>query len=78
MSARAKATAGARAQLRAAGTPRPPDPKALLATYLDHHERHCAHCGKPLTGKQRKYCSTAHERAAVEARRRQRNKQANP
>ena len=52
--------------------------EALLATYLDHHERHCAHCGKPLTGKQRKYCSTAHERAAVEARRRQRNKQANP
>lgn len=63
----------ARAQLRAAGTRPPTDHEALLAAYLDHAERRCAHCGQPLAGKQRKYCSIAHGRA-VEARRRQRHK----
>jgi hypothetical protein len=58
--ARAKLTAyaiaHARAQLRAAGTPRPPDPEALLATCLDHQQgapgpepRLCAcGCGRPV------------------------------
>lgn len=58
--------AHARAQLRADDTRPPTDPEALLARCREHFERRCARCGKPLTGKQRKYCSTAHERTAVE------------
>jgi hypothetical protein len=66
----------AHARLRAAATPRPPDPETTLATYLDRlrapkpEARLCAcGCGQPITGESRggrarKYLNETHRKRA--------------
>ena len=70
----------ARAQLRAAGTPRPPDHEALLATYVDRQRAPdpepqlctCG-CGQPIPtderrGQPRKYIDETHRKRATPIR----------